>query len=470
MTVGGSLRGLRWLTVLLPVAFVGVVEVLSDTVLDETLPFPWDTLTVMATMLVVTVFFSTLGFRRIDALRADLVRRNRELEEREARATALHRMSIALATRADLDRLLDGVVEQAWRLLDGDLSVLLVGTPDGRMAVRAASGATASMRPEPVPDADPILRVVRPEGAVARVGAPLRRGDQTVGLLAVCASSPRSFDADAVETLGSLANQAAVALENARLEARLRELAVVEERERIARELHDGIAQVLGYVNTKSQAADELLAAGRVAEARAQLAQLGSAARASYVDVREAILGLRAPLAPDDTLADALQDHAARFAEASKLAVRVVATPAARTARLSPEASSHAFRLVQEALTNVRKHAGARRVEIRLDADDATLTVEVLDDGRGFEPRAPTVMGELATAGASGGRADGAAQPRPDPADRPRYGLRIMRERAAAIDAAVDWRSAPGAGTTVRLVIPLAGAPRPDPVIGSPAP
>ncbi len=467
MVVGGGLRGLRWLTVLLPVAFVGAVEVLSDSVLDEALPFPWDTLAVMATMFIVTVVFSTLAFRRIDALRADLVRRNRELEEREARATALHRMSIALATRTDLDRLLEGVVEQAWRLLDGDLSVLLVGTPDGRMAVRAASGATASMRPEPVPNPDPILRVVRPEAAVARVGAPLRRGGETVGLLAVCAASPRSFDADALETLGSLANQAAVALENARLEARLRELAVVEERERIARELHDGIAQVLGYVNTKSQAADELLAVGRVGEARAQLAQLGSAARASYVDVREAILGLRAPLAPDDALADALEDHAARFAEASKLAVRVVATPAARAARLSPEASAHAFRLVQEALTNVRKHAGARRVEIRLDADDAALTVEVGDDGRGFEPPVPAAGTEFATVGRTAGATGGSTEPGPEQADRPRYGLRIMRERAAAIDAAVDWRSTPGAGTTVRVVIPLGGSPRPEPTVGS---
>ena len=98
--------------------------------------------------------------------------------------------------------------------------------------------------------------------------------------------------------LSSLANQAAIAIENARLQARLRELAVVAERERIAREMHDGLAQVLGYVNTKSQAIEELLVAGRTDEARDQLAELAAAARSIYVDVREAILGLRSPVIP----------------------------------------------------------------------------------------------------------------------------------------------------------------------------
>ena len=108
----------------------------------------------------------------------------------------------------------------------------------------------------------------------------------------------RGFEVDEVETLSSLANQAAIAIENARLQARLRELAVDAERERIAREMHDGLAQVLGYVNTKSQAIEELLVAGRTIEARGLLAELAAAARSIYVDVREAILGLRSPVAP----------------------------------------------------------------------------------------------------------------------------------------------------------------------------
>ena len=96
---------------------------------------------------------------------------------------------------------------------------------------------------------------------------------------------------------------------------------MVEERERIARELHDGIAQVLGYVNTKSQAIDGYLAGGRVDEARAQVAQLGSAARAVYVDVREAIIGLRSPIEPGVGLGEAVEAHARRVAADSGFAL-----------------------------------------------------------------------------------------------------------------------------------------------------
>ena len=118
----------------------------------------------------------------------------------------------------------------------------------------------------------------------------------TVGTLAVGSRAHRSFGVDEVETLASLANQAAIALEHDRLQARLRELAVVAERERIAREMHDGLAQVLGYVNTKSQAVDELLADGRVDEARAQLAEL---ARRRPVRLRRRPRGDPRPAQPD---------------------------------------------------------------------------------------------------------------------------------------------------------------------------
>ena len=118
-------------------------------------------------------------------------------------------------------------------------------------------------------------RFVRPDLAVARLEAPLQRANETIGLLLVGSRRERGFEVDELETLSSLANQAAIAIENARLQARLRELAVVAERERIAREMHDGLAQVLGYVNTKSQAIEELLVAGRTDAAREQLAELG---------------------------------------------------------------------------------------------------------------------------------------------------------------------------------------------------
>ena len=238
---------------------------------------------------------------------------------------------------------------------------------------------------------------------------------------------------DGQETLASLANEAAIAIENDRLASELRELAVRDERERIARELHDGLAQVLGYVSTKSQAVEEYLAADRVAEARGQLGELAAAARSLYVDVREAILGLRSEVTPGTGLASALRAYAPRFAEASKLAIHVESSDEAGSVRLDSDIEEEVFRIVRECLTNVRKHAAARRVLVRLSLDGDRLSVEVEDDGHGFDP------GTL-------GRGDAA---------QGSLGIAGIRERAGAIGATVDWRARPDGGTIARVRVPL---------------
>ncbi len=447
---------LRWLFVLVPAAVIGLLELLSDTILDEALPFPRDTILVMAAILVFGLAFAAVAFGRIDALTGTLRTQNAELEARGASARALHRVSVAIASLTEVDRVLDAVVTHARELLAADVAVLLLEGPDGRLGLRAAAGipeaewgarpgstdgpspaSPAAPTPPTAPGnpADAILPFVDPSRAVVRLSAPLQRGGQTIGLLAIGAAAPRGFDADEVETLASLANQATIALEHARLEARLRELAVVEERERIARELHDGIAQVLGYVNTKSQAIDGFLAGGRVDEARTQVAELGAAARAVYVDVREAILGLRGPIEPGQGLAAAVEGHARRVAEASRFALDVTIARDVRELRLDHESEAQVFRIVQEALTNVRKHAGAGRVRVAMAIDDGRLELRVEDDGRGL--------------------GSGAAVP-----GMPRYGLQSMRERATGIGAVLEVQDRPEGGVVVRLTMPLAGHAR----------
>jgi signal transduction histidine kinase len=410
-----------------------------------------------------------VAFRRIDALTGALRARNAELEARGASARALNRVSVAIAGESDLGHVLQAVVSYARELLAADVAVLLLERPDGRLELRAADGlpGAADGRPTlaggrpivaappddpPATDADAMLAFVEAGRATARLSAPLQRGGSTLGILAVGSATARGFDADEVETLSSLASQATIALEHARLEARLRELAVVEERERIARELHDGIAQVLGYVNTKSLAVGGFLDAGRTDEARAQLDELASAARAVYVDVRESIIGLRGPIEPGQGLGAAIAAHARRVAEASHFGLELSIDPAAASLRLDAEAETNLYRIVQEALTNVRKHASARRV--RLDATIArgVLTISVADDGRGLPP------------GGVGG-------------DKPGYGLRAMRERAGSIGATIQVMNQVGGGALVRVTMPLAGhehpveppATNPDAVASGPA-
>jgi signal transduction histidine kinase len=421
------MRGLRWLSVVAPVVAVAIIELVSDGLLDAMFPFPVDTVVVVGIVAILAWSFSTIAFRRVDLLSEELRTRNADLERREASARALHRVSVAIAALDDLDEILAAIVDQAREQLGTEVAVLLTSRPDGEAYVAAASGP-----PDGIDrgggfgrGSDP-ARFVRPDLTTARLDAPLQRAGETIGLLIVGSRLARAFKVDEVETLSSLANQAAIAIENARLQARLRELAVVAERERIAREMHDGLAQVLGYVNTKSQAIEELLDAGRTDEARGLLAELAAAARSIYVDVREAILGLRSPVIPGAGVVAAVEDYAARFSEASKIAVRVEADQGARRLDLAPDVEAQVFRIVQEALTNVRKHSTAARAVVTFSVEQDGLEVVITDGG---------------------GEIQGPASP----ADRPHYGLQAMRERAASIGATVDWARVPDGGFRVRV-------------------
>ncbi len=293
---GAMFRRSRWLTILVPALAVGAIELLSDSLLDVAFPVQLDTILIVGVVLALSAAFSFVAYRRTDALTARLEAQNEALEARNATARALHRVSVAITALGELDPILAAVVDNARELLVADVAVLLLVGPEGRLALRASSGPADAIRPAggegtTTPCASSTRRT--------RSGAWQRRCSAAAtrsGSWSSASGSARTFGVDDVEALSSLANQAAIAIENAHLQERLRELAVIAERERIAREMHDGLAQVLGYVNTKSQAVDEYLATGRVDEARAQLAELSRAARSVYVDVREAILGLRSPI------------------------------------------------------------------------------------------------------------------------------------------------------------------------------
>jgi signal transduction histidine kinase len=434
------MRQTRWLTIVVPVLVVAILELVSDGLLDSAFPFPVDTLIVTAVVAILAWGFSRIAFRRIDRLSAELRGRNAGLERREASARALHHVSVAIAALADLDDILETIVSQARALLAADIAILVTHDPAGEMYVAAANGPDDGIDRQGGFPGTGVARFVRPGLMTARLEAPLQRAGETIGLLMVGSRVERGHEIDEVETLSSLANQAAIAIENARLQARLRELAVVAERERIAREMHDGLAQVLGYVNTKSQAIEVLLAAGRTDEARRLLGELAAAARSIYVDIREAILGLRSPVIPGVGLIAAVEDYAARFAEASKIAVRVEAPEAARRLDLAPDVEAQVFRIVQEALTNVRKHSGAGRADVVFSAPAGGLDVVIADDGHGVASLPPT-------------------------ADRPRYGFRAMQERAESIGGTVVWTNPPAGGCEVHLTI---AARTPTPVsVGS---
>ncbi len=210
--------------------------------------------------------------------------------------------------------------------------------------------------------------------------------------------------------------------------------AVMRERERLSRELHDGAAQLVAHLLLRLDTIKDLVEAGRRQEAEAELERLHGVADEIYQDIGESITGIRADVA-ERGLIRTLQDYLDQFEERHQIPVSLRTDDAA--GQLPPLAAFQLFRLIQEALTNVRKHARAREATVTLTAEwPDQLRIVIADDGQGFSPGSPR---------------NGTARP---------LGLTSMRERVEILGGAFDVDSRPGAGTRVTAIIPMVGAGR----------
>jgi signal transduction histidine kinase len=265
----------------------------------------------------------------------------------------------------------------------------------------------------------------------------LERARTPLSLLAkgdLSARLPIEGSQDELDRLAGAVNSMADGLarhleeEQARREERQR--AIVHERERIARDLHDGLAQILGYVNTKAQAVRLLLARGQPEGAQVQLQQLEQAAGEVLADIRQAILGLRLSARPDLDFAAKLRSFAEQFRLQSGVDVHLDLPTDTLRLHLASATEIELLRIVQEALANIRKHSDARSAWLRLESAETGLVLTIADDGSGFDPLQATADDH--------------------------FGLLSMRERAAAIGAELDVASGPGRGTrvTVHLAAP----------------
>ncbi len=208
-----------------------------------------------------------------------------------------------------------------------------------------------------------------------------------------------------------------------------RTLATLEERERLSRQLHDGFGQVMGYINVQTQAAQALLSSGRAEAARQGLDRVSQLAREAHTDIRNFILGLRVP-EPSETLAAALEEFTREFGDQTGVRVGLSLPADGPLPRLAPAVEEQILHIIQEALTNVRKHASAAKAEVWFSFDDLHIQIIVSDDGIGFDPR-----------GLAGG-------------ERQHFGLSMMRERAEVSGGRLEVRSAPGQGTKIVAHIP----------------
>jgi signal transduction histidine kinase len=449
-----TLDRLKWLAVLAPFLVLIGVELVRQTTAPS-LFLGWTGFLVLAIgLLLASILFAEVIFGGVNRLQASLAQRNQEL-------LVLHDASLAIVGEHNLETVLQLVVDRARDLVGARYGALSLVREEGGIEAFLTAGITEDERAmlgDP-PEGHGILGVVLQDGATLRLDD-LARDPRSVGfpphhppmhsLLAVPVISQgnvlgnlylteklgaRSFDEHDEESLKRFATLAALAIENARLHRQVQALAVTEERERIAREMHDSLAQVLGYVNTKAQATEVLIASGQSDKAITQLTQMADAARSAYADVREGILGLRVSPEGQRSFIETLAGYLEQWQGQSGVTVALTTTPANAKIRLTPNAEVQLLRIIQEALTNVRKHAGATTADVRLHVDNGWLEARIMDNGAGFAP-------------------DSLA-----PRAAPRFGLSTMHERAEAIGGTLEIVSNPGEGVQVIARVPLDALP-----------
>ena len=377
----------------------------------------------------------------------ELRRAQDELSRRMMESQALYRIGVEISGLLDLEKILQSVAEKARDLLQARGAALCLFRPRGDAfevrVVRGSVGVAAqaftcggdgcgtSRVACHGHDEEACAVCVTVEGAPAgaSLAAALRRGEALLGVLCVARKEARVFQSADRELLEALAVQASIAIENARLYKEIESLATVQERERIAREMHDGLAQALAYLHLKLGLLEERAPTNGLARIRPELGELKQLVWEAHQEVRQSIVGLRDSVSRSQELLPTLERFLRDFGAQHGIQV-VLQAQDDRAPRLSAAAEAQLVRIIQGALTNVWKHAGATRAVVRVEGRGAHCEVSIHDGGCGFDPR---TMGT--------GRPSG-------------FGLQGMRERAERLGGSLAIESRPGEGTRVTVRLP----------------
>ncbi len=381
--------------------------------------------------------------------------RREEAERRRLIAESLADVIAVLNSRQSLDEVLDFIAMQAGRLLGNQAAAIYRREDDGTWAVEAAQGlpltyaagwgipigrealrramesrvpvaipdltAQLSAAGEPAPkggsEAPPSTSASRYQGMLA---VPIIVGGEVYGGIALYYSERREFPEEEIELAGAFGDQAALAIENARLRDQVGEAAALAERERLARELHDAVTQTLFSAGLIAEALPRVWERDPE-QAREGLEELRQLTRAASAEMRALLLELRPAALTEKPLGELLR----HLTDAVTIRTRVPVTLTVEgDSSLPPEMQIALYRISQEALNNVVKHAAATEASIHLRCEPERVTLTIRDDGRGFD-----VIHAL-----------------PD-----QLGVGIMEERARSIGAHFEISSRPGQGTQVRV-------------------
>jgi signal transduction histidine kinase len=392
-----------------------------------------------------------LNEERSRAQKASLRAQSEARHTAESWTEALVGISRRIANMDNIDTILLEIVAMARRLLDADTAVLglwdesgkhllvkCYATLDGtymvnnkpvktRLILDAIRSSSPSRYPEDFRVSKELWHCPTLNREVSStVLVPLRLEEQSFGGLWVARVAERSFSPTDIMGLERLADQAVIAIEHALMTKRVQSLAIYEERARIAREMHDGIAQILGYLGLEMQTLESLIEHGQAKTALAEICKAQKNIKLAQEDVRENILSLRTTLSGEASLIPALQEYVSEFSVQTGIDARLECD-LEEPPHLSPVAEAQLVRIVQEALANVRKHARASQVQVDLSCHDHSICVTVTDDGVGFS-----------TIPSHG-----------------HYGLATMRERAKEANGGLTVTSRHNKGTQVKLWLPV---------------
>ncbi|HZY43427.1 MAG TPA: GAF domain-containing protein [Anaerolineae bacterium] len=392
-------------------------------------------------------------------MRAELDQAHAQLEarvtERTRELTSAFELSQEIIAQIDLETLLRSATDRARALTHADAASLCLIDQDSRTLILSAgsgSGALPMGLRQPIGfglyPADQVIDQglsIATESACTNCGflhartpgqcaaVPLRVGDRTLGALCVVRDHGPVFDSDETRALTLLANSAAIAIVNARLiEAGRRQAeqaAAVAEREYLAAELHDNIAQTLGFLKLKIDQVKGLLDRGAIDSAQLELDRMQRTTGEAFQQVRAALTGLREPLPSAENLAEKISACLADFRQATGMPAELIIDD--QSALTLPHVmQTQALLIVREALNNVRRHAQATQAWVRIDRVDGEARFSVEDNGRGFVSASVDTENHL--------------------------GVSIMRTRAERSHGYLTIDSAPGAGTKVTAHFSLA--------------
>lgn len=373
-----------------------------------------------------------------------------QMRRRLSESESIQRIAKGLLQRIGLDEVLQIICAEAMQLTDATGSAILLLEEDGWLTVTKSAGTpTYSLKRLPVggsfagyafqtgehvwvnlEDRDPdnvqeLQGYPWIQGLSSLLVVPLKVDTKVIGILNIL-NKPGELTQEDMRIIDLFADQAAIIIEHVRLQYQAEQLAVLEERQRLARELHDSITQALYSVTLYADAARMAFAAEKWDALQKNLQEVRNMAREAMYDMRLLVFELRPFMLESEGLVSALRSRLAAVEGRSGLQTEVLVE---RERRLPIRIEEEMYRIAQEGLNNIVKHAEATKVQIKLKYDENTVLLEMIDDGKGFDPK---------VAHRSGG-----------------FGLQGIQERVNQLGGTLRIESSPLRGTHLSVSIPL---------------